>query len=134
LETLILCPKNLVGMWESYAHRYRLIAKVISVTQAQTVLPNLPRYRVVIIDESHNLRNREGRRWAAIRDYLARNASKCILLSATPYNKAYLDLANQLRLFLTPEDGVGLRPEEYLRTDCDGRVDEFTRRHQCAVN
>ena len=134
LETLILCPKNLVGMWEDYAHRYRLIAKVVSVTQAQNSLPELRRYRVVIIDESHNLRNREGRRWAAVRDYLARNASKCILLSATPYNKAYLDLANQLRLFMNPDDVVGIRPEEYLRRDCDGRPDEFTRRHQCAVN
>jgi superfamily II DNA or RNA helicase len=134
LETLILCPKNLVGMWEDYAHRYRLLAKVISVTQAQNALPDLRRYRVVIIDESHNLRNREGRRWAAVRDYLWRNASKCILLSATPYNKAYLDLANQLRLFMNPDDVVGIRPEEYLRRDCDGRPDEFTRRHQCAVN
>jgi len=134
LETLILCPKNLVGMWEDYAHRYRLIAKVVSVTQAQNRLPDLRRYRVVIIDESHNLRNREGKRWAVVRDYIARNASKCILLSATPYNKAYLDLANQLRLFLEPEDVVGIRPEEYLRRDCDGRPDEFTRRHQCPLN
>ncbi len=134
LETLILCPKNLVGMWKDYAHRYRLIAEVVSITQAQNSLPDLRRYRVVIIDENHNLRNREGRRWAVVRDYLARNASKCILLSATPYNKAYLDLANQLRLFMNPEDVVGIRPEEYLRRDCDGRPDEFTRRHQCAVN
>jgi len=134
LETLILCPKNLVGMWEEYAHRYRLIAKVVSVTQAQNSLPDLRRYRVVILDESHNLRNREGRRWAVVRDYIARNASKCILLSATPYNKAYLDLANQLRLFLEPDDVVGIRPEEYLRRDCDGRPDEFTRRHQCPLN
>jgi len=134
LETLILCPKNLVGMWEDYAHRYRLIAKVVSVTQAQTMLPELRRYRVVILDESHNLRNREGKRWAVIRDYLARNGCKCILLSATPYNKAYLDLANQLRLFLEPDEVVGIRPEEYLRRDCDSRVDEFTRRHQCPVN
>ncbi len=134
LETLILCPKNLVGMWEDHAHRYRLIAQVVSITQAQKKLPDLRRYRVVIIDESHNLRNREGRRWAAVRDYLARNASKCILLSATPYNKAYQDLANQLRLFLAPEDVVGIRPEEYLRRDCDSRADEFTRLHQCPVN
>ncbi len=134
LETLIICPKNLVGMWKGYAHRHRLIAEVVSVTQAQSILPELRRYRVVVIDESHNLRNREGRRWAVIRDYLSRNASKCILLSATLYNKTYLDLANQLRLFLGPDDVVGSRPEAYLRTDCDGRVDEFTRRHQCAVN
>lgn len=134
LETLILCPKNLVGMWEDYAHRYRLIAKVVSVTQAQSILPELRRYRIAIIDESHNLRNREGRRWGVVRDYISRNASKCILLSATPYNKAYLDLANQLRLFLDPEDVVGIRPEEYLSRDCDGRPDEFTRRHQCSLN
>lgn len=134
LETLILCPKNLVGMWEDYAHRYRLIAKVVSITQTQNELPDLRRYRLVIIDESHNLRNREGRRWAVVRDYISRNASKCILLSATPYNKAYLDLANQLRLFLEPETVVGIRPEEYLRRDCDGRPEEFTRRHQCPLN
>lgn len=134
LETLILCPKNLVGMWEDYAHRYRLIAKVISVTQAQNSLPDLRRYRIVIIDESHNLRNREGRRWSVIRDYISRNACKCILLSATPYNKAYLDLANQLRLFLDPEDVVNIRPEAYLRLNCNGRPDEFTRRHQCPLN
>lgn len=134
LETLILCPKNLVGMWEDYAHRYRLVAKVVSITQVQNSLPDLRRYRVVIVDESHNLRNREGRRWAVVRDYISRNASKCILLSATPYNKAYLDLANQLRLFLEPDQVVGIRPEEYLRRDCDGRPAEFTRRHQCALN
>jgi superfamily II DNA or RNA helicase len=134
LETLIICPKNLKGMWQDYAERFRLIARVESVTQVQNVLPDLRRFRVVIIDESHNLRNREGRRWAVIRDYISRNGSKVILLSATPYNKAYNDLANQLRLFLDPEDIVGIRPEDYLRNDCDGRVEEFTRRHQCPVN
>lgn len=134
LETLILCPKNLVSMWEGYVHRYRLIAKVVSITQAQNILPELRRYRLVIIDESHNLRNREGRRWAVIRDYIERNTSKSILLSATSYNKVYLDLANQLRLFLHADDTIGFRPEEYLRRECGGRVDEFTRRHQCPVN
>jgi superfamily II DNA or RNA helicase len=134
LEILVISPKNLVGMWEDYGHRYRFFPKVVSVTQAQSILPELRRYRVAIIDESHNLRNREGSRWAVIRDYLARNGCKVILLSATPYNKAYLDLANQLRLFLEPDTVVGIRPEEYLRRDCEGRPDEFTRRHQCPLN
>lgn len=134
LEALILCPKNLVSMWETYVHRYRLIAMIVPVTQAQNILPDLRRYRIVIIDESHNLRNREGKRWSVIRDYISRNASKCILLSATPYNKVYLDLANQLRLFLDSEDTVGIRPEAYLKWACEGRPDEFTRRHQCPLN
>jgi hypothetical protein len=101
LETLILCPKNLVSMWEDYAHRWRLRgAKVLSITQAQTQLPDLRRYRLAILDESHNLRNREGRRWRALRDYIGRNETKCILLSATLYNKTFDDIASQLRLFL----------------------------------
>ena len=53
---------------------------------------------LVLIDESHNLRNREGKRYRAIREYIRENDSKVILLSATPYNKTYLDLSNQLRL------------------------------------
>ena len=33
-ETLIICPKNLVKMWEDYVREYRLRAKVLSVTRA----------------------------------------------------------------------------------------------------
>lgn len=54
-ETLIICPKNLVEMWEGYAHTYQLRAKVISQSKVQKTLPTLRRYRLVIIDESHNL-------------------------------------------------------------------------------
>jgi SNF2 family DNA or RNA helicase len=39
LETLIICPKNLVEMWEDYAHKYQLRAKVISQSRVQTILP-----------------------------------------------------------------------------------------------
>jgi superfamily II DNA/RNA helicase len=134
LETLIICPKNLVGMWESYAANYRLLGKVVSISQTRTVLPELRRYRIVLIDESHNLRNREGKTYAVIRDYIERNNSRCILLSATPYNKSYLDLANQIRLFLSPDRALGISPEEYIRQQCDNRIDEFTKKHQCAVN
>jgi superfamily II DNA or RNA helicase len=131
LETLILCPKNLVPMWEEYRIRYRLRgAKVLSMSLARRDLPNLPRFRLVVIDESHNLRNREGQTYRAIREYVERNDSKCILLSATPYNKTYLDLSNQLRLFLTEEQDLGTRPERLLREIGET---EFLRRHQCGV-
>ena len=84
-ETLIICPKNLVKMWqEDYVDKYRLIARVMSLSQVQTDLPDLRRYRLVVIDESHNLRNREGKRYKAIADYIDKNDSKCILLTATP--------------------------------------------------
>ena len=130
LETLIICPKNLVRMWEDYAEQYRLRAKVLSITRAITELPACRRYRLVSVDESHNLRNREGKRYQAIRDYIEKNESRVILLSATPYNKSYLDLANQLRLFVPEDRDLGIRPERLLQNIGET---EFLRRHQCAV-
>ena len=116
LETLILCPKNLTPMWEDYAHKFGLRSpRVMSQSIAQRDLKNLPRYRLVIIDESHNFRNREGKIYQAIREYLERNDCKVVLLSATPYNKTYLDLGAQLRLFLPEQNDIGIRPEAMLR-------------------
>ncbi len=121
-ETLILCPKNLTKMWEDYAHEFGLRApKVMSQSVAQRDLPNLPCYRLVIIDESHNFRNKEGKIYKAIQEYLERNASKVILLSATPYNKTYLDLGAQLRLFLPDQKDIGIRPEAMLRIEGESK-------------
>ena len=127
LETLIICPKNLVPMWQDYVREYRLIAEVLPISQVQTKLPNLRRYRVVLIDESHNLRNREGRRYRAIQEYIALNESKCILLTATPYNKTYLDLSAQLRLFIPEDKDLGVRPEQLISSL--GNEMEFRRQH-----
>ncbi len=131
-ETLIICPKNLVSMWEDYAHRYRLHAKVLPLSKVLTELPEKTRrYRLVLIDESHNLRNKEGKRWKVIREYIERNDSLTVLLSATPYNKTYLDLSAQLALFLNEDADIGIRPEKLLAEL--GGEHEFIRRHQCGV-
>lgn len=130
LETLIICPKNLVKMWEFYRDEYGLRAKVLSISRVITELPDLRRYRLVLIDESQNLRNREGKRYAAIHEYIQKNESRCILLSATPYNKTYLDLSSQLRLFVPETSDLGIRPERLLREI--GEI-EFNRRHQCPL-
>jgi hypothetical protein len=115
LETLIICPKNLVPMWEDYVAEYRLIAKVMPISRVLEELKDLRRYRVVLIDESHNLRNRQGRRYRAIREYIEINESKCILLTATPYNKSYLDLSAQFQLFVEEDRNLGIRPERYIQ-------------------
>jgi superfamily II DNA or RNA helicase len=128
LETLIICPKNLTEMWEDYAHKYQLAAyKIISQSQVQRILPTLRRYRLVVIDESHNLRNDQGSRYRAIKQYLTDNESKVILLSATPYNKTYLDLSNQLRLFIPDDRDLGISPEKYIDA-IGGRV-QFEIKH-----
>lgn len=115
LETLIICPKNLTSMWEDYRYEYRIHGRVLSISRVIRELPNLRRYRLIIIDESHNLRNRDGKRYRAIQEYIRENESKVIMLTATPYNKTYLDLSNQLRLFIPEDQDIGIRPERLLR-------------------
>ena len=133
LETLIICPKNLVKMWEDYKEKYRMRAKILSITLVTNELADLRRYRLILIDESHNLRNREGRRYRAIQEYIKQNESKCILLSATPYNKTYEDLGSQLRLFVPEDKDLGIRPQVYISLDLNGSETEFIRKHQCSV-
>ncbi|CAM4252488.1 helicase-related protein [Deinococcus marmoris] len=115
VRTLIICPVNLVPMWEDYVHQYGLLAKVLPISRVTSVLPDEKRYQVVLIDESHNLRNREGKRYRAIQEYIAFNESKVVLLSATPYNKSYEDLGAQLRLFVPEDADLGIRPEMLMR-------------------
>ena len=128
-DVLIICPKHLVAMWQEYVDTFRLIAKVVSFGKAEDLI-ELRRYRLVIIDESQNLRNRAGKRYKLIHDYIERNECLCILLSATPYNKSYLDLSSQLGLFVGDDEDLGIRPERLLHEIGET---EFLRRHQAPV-
>jgi len=126
-STLVICPPNLKPMWQGYINKYDLKANVISIGAVQQQLPELRRYKLVIIDESHNLRNDQGSRYRSIKAYLEENDSKVILLSATPYNKTYLDLSNQLRLFISDDKDLGITPENYINS-IGGQI-QFSAKH-----
>jgi len=132
-ETLIICPKNLEPMWKRYRTEYGLRGEVLPSSLVTKKLPDLKRYRLVLIDESHNLRNREGRRYKAIADYIRSCDAKVILLTATPYNKTKTDLSSQLRLFIDEKANIGIRPERFMRKLGITEA-EFERKHQCKVN
>jgi hypothetical protein len=126
--TLILCPKNLQQMWEDHVEQFGLIgAKVVPYSMVHKVLPSLRRYHLVICDESHNLRNRH-RAYEAVYDYIRLNSSKVLLLTATPYNLSFDDVANQLALYLNEDDDLGIQPSAALDADptlvnkLDGKV------------
>lgn len=132
LETLVICPKNLVTMWDMYLQDYGIVGRVCSLSNVINELTNLRRYRLVLIDESHNLRNREGKRYKAIKEYIEKNESKCVLLTATPYNKTFLDISSQLRLFLSDDASkdLGIRPEKLLSEIGEAK---FNAQFQCPV-
>ncbi|HRO43696.1 MAG TPA: helicase-related protein, partial [Flavipsychrobacter sp.] len=115
---IIVCPATLVEMWERYVRQYDLKADVISLGSVQTRLKQYHdvRQRLLILDESHNLRNAAGSRYGAIRTLIEENGSQVVLLTATPYNKTFLDLSNQLRLFISDDKNLGVAPEAYIRS------------------
>jgi len=120
-STLIICPPKLKDMWTSYRKRYGLHAEVMSLGKVADELPDMPAHRTLIIDESHNLRNRSGQRYRAIKEYIDAHVPRVLLLTATPYNKEYTDLSNQLRLFIDEDQDLGVRPNRFIKTWCDAR-------------
>ena len=61
--------------------------------------------------------------------YIQSNDSKVLLLTATPYNKSFEDLANQLRLFINEDDDLGIKPEKYIKEHCNSSETEFYKKH-----
>ena len=129
-ETLVVCPRNLVAMWEGYLHAYEVRGKVESLSMVHRTLPEARRYRLVIVDEAHNLRSDRRRDHRVIREYIADNDSRALLLTATPYNKDLADLASQLSLFIRRDADLGIRPERAIahagevqfELACEGRT------------
>ncbi|HRU10334.1 MAG TPA: helicase-related protein [Thermoanaerobaculia bacterium] len=131
-STLVLCPKNLQPMWEQHLEEYDINGRVISYSMADKVLPELKRFNLVICDESHNLRNNATIAYDAIHQYIRANGSKALLLTATPYNLAFTDVANQIGLYIDEDDDLGIVPTEALRKDpalagkVDGKINTLT--------
>lgn len=114
---LVVCPKNLVTMWEEHFEAYDLHGRVVPYSMVHTILPSLRRYAFVIVDESHTLRNDTRRDYKAIQDYIHTNDSKTLLLTATPYNIRFRDVANQLSLYIDDDDDLGISPVNALAAD-----------------
>ena len=126
-STLIICPANLQDMWKKYANKYDMKVEIMSM--AKPIDVETARYfRLIIIDESHNLRNGgSGSRYRNIKKLIDHQSSNVLLLTATPYNKDFRDLSNQLRLFISDDQDLGIRPEAYIRKI--GGERQFLQRH-----
>ena len=127
-STLVLCPKNLELMWTKYLDEYEINGRVVPYSMVDKVLPELKRFNLIICDESHNLRNNGTVAYEAIYEYIRRNNSKVLLLTATPYNLAFQDVASQIALYIDDDEDLGIVPtaalaaDPTLRDKLDGRI------------
>lgn len=125
--TLILCPANLQEMWKKYVIKYDLKADIHSISKPIDE-NNVRHYDLIIIDESHNLRNSQGKRYQNIKRLISLQGCKVLMLTATPYNMDFTDLGNQLKLFLKDDTDLGIQPEQYIRNI--GGEREFSMHHE----
>lgn len=109
-KALVICPASLRQMWTDELQDATISAAIIS--QEELGRANFDTQRnadaeVVLIDESHNFRNRSTQRYENLERILSANGSngrvdackKLIMLTATPINNNIFDLYNQITLF-----------------------------------
>ena len=109
-RALIICPQSLVRMWEHYNEAYELNANVLSMGMLRedrdhpgyNILLDDERYRdrdFILLDESHNFRNLDNQRYKLLESYLQTGERRCVMLTATPRNRAIWDIYNQIKLW-----------------------------------
>jgi superfamily II DNA or RNA helicase/HKD family nuclease len=112
MRALVVCPASLREMWERELRSATISAKVISqegVGRADGRFDpaDYGDMDVILIDESHNFRNRNAQRYQNLTAVIDANRGrgrsgghkKVILLTATPINNNIFDLYNQITLF-----------------------------------
>ena len=119
-RVLVLCPKKLEKNWmlygDHYANkynplkadkfRYRVLAHTDLNPDNKTLADvEWDGYDLVVIDESHNFRNR-GIRYNKLMESVIQSGGKTqvLMLSATPVNNRLTDLANQIALITEDRD------------------------------
>jgi len=117
-QALVICPKRLERMWQTFNETYALGATVMSMSLLREgggdghagldLNRRFPQHKVVLIDESHHFRHSDNQRYRVLQPFLHRPGMKALLLTATPRNTRATDVLNQLLLWM--EDGAGTIP------------------------
>ncbi len=102
---IVIAPKSLVGQWENEIARERILGITVVSMQNKNQIDEerkKDRYMPIslfVIDESHNLRSHNSKRFQQISEWLVDNSdANTLLLTATPVNNSIDDLTNQILL------------------------------------
>ena len=102
---LIICPPQLMPMWQSFCDEYEVDAQILSrgrLSQQKFELFTDYHFKsrdLVLIDESHHFRNSNTRQYENLHQFMQARDAKAILLTATPYSNKADDIKNQIMLF-----------------------------------
>jgi superfamily II DNA or RNA helicase/HKD family nuclease len=112
MKALVVCPASLREMWQRELASATIAAQVLSQeelgrTDGRIDFNQYSDADVILIDESHNFRNRGAQRYQNLESLVGANRgrgrsgmrTKIILLTATPINNNVFDLYNQIMLF-----------------------------------
>jgi superfamily II DNA or RNA helicase len=141
-RALVVCPASLREMWTRELAEATISATIISQEELGQEDFDPAQYAdsdVILVDESHNFRNRSNQRYENMERLLSANGSrghagarkKLILLTATPINNDIFDLYNQIALITRGDRtyfsaaGIGdlYRYFLYARRESIGRSD-----------
>jgi ERCC4-related helicase len=100
---VVIAPKSLVGQWKSEIARERLLGITVISLQNKNEIEDeqkkdkyLP-VSLFVIDESHNLRSQNSKRFDQVKEWVINNENAdTLLLTATPVNNSIDDLTNQI--------------------------------------
>jgi hypothetical protein len=133
-KILLLCPKKLSNNWNRYLKdrhsvfeadkldyfvRYHTDLFSKRMNKDGMTLSNFKRFQklLIVIDESHNLRNDNSGRYKFLIEQFYRNKGnkdiKTLMLSATPINNKLTDIRNQFKLIVGGND-TGFKEVEGL--------------------
>ena len=118
MKALVICPASLRDMWEKELHSATISAEIITQESLGQIdgkldIQDYSDVDVILVDESHNFRNRGSQRYGSLEQIIAANRgrgrsgmrTKVILLTATPINNNIFDLYNQINLFTQNDRG-----------------------------
>src|SRR6266567_3409599 len=110
-KALVICPAALQKMWHDELFGAGIAARIVtqeSLGRDEFNSRDVQDADILLVDESHNFRNRNAWRYENLERILAANnrrgrvsgeRKKLILLTATPINNTIFDLYNQVALF-----------------------------------
>jgi superfamily II DNA or RNA helicase len=113
-KALIICPAQIRDtLWEPKLREFGIRADVISQESVSRDFnpDEFSDYDIIVIDESHNFRNSNTKRWKNLFEAIikGKNNKKIILITATPVNNSVFDLYNQIR-FISKDNDEFFKP------------------------